>query len=74
MVKGKGGLSGSVSDLNSGGRASKYYDHLKSKKGKDYVNKLEKKYKRRLGTGLALSAAGAAASYGYLIYSMYKSR
>lgn len=70
MMKGSGGLPGSISDVSSNNRASKYYDHLSKKKGKEYADKIEKKYKMRLGVGLAASAA----LYGASIYALYKDR
>lgn len=70
MSIGSGGLPGSISDISNNKRASKYYNHLVKKKGKDYADKIEKKYKMRLGVGLAASAA----LYGASIYAMYKNR
>lgn len=71
MKKGKGGLSGSYSDYYNNARATKYYNHLKSKKGRDYADNLEKKYKRRLAGTLGASAA-ATAAYGYMTYRALK--
>lgn len=70
MSIGSGGLPGSISDVANNNRASKYYNHVVSKKGKAYADKIEKKYKMRLGVGLAASAA----LYGASIYALYKNK
>ena len=62
MSKGKGGLSGSISDAESGGANTRYYKHLAATKGKKYADRVEKKLGRKItaqGTA-ALAVAGAA--------------
>lgn len=67
MKKGKGGLSGSISDAQSGGANTRYYKHMASTKGKKYAEQVEKKY----GKQLMGQAAVGVALLGVSIASMY---
>jgi hypothetical protein len=63
MNKGKGGLSGSISDAQSGGANTRYYKHMVATKGKKYAEKVEKKLGKKLMTDLGVSLTIAGASY-----------
>lgn len=63
MNKGKGGLSGSISDAQSGGASTRYYKHMAATKGKKYAEQVEKKLGKKLMTEAAVGLAVAGASY-----------
>ena len=53
----KSGLSGSVSDQQSGGRSTALYDHIAAKKGEEYAKRIERKVKNKAITNLAIATA-----------------
>ena len=58
----KSGLVGSAADDASRGRSTKLYNHLKTQKGKEYADAIEKKVEKQAYTTLAASAAVAVGS------------
>ena len=73
MQKGKHGygLSGSIADVKTGSENTRYYNHLKATKGREYANKAEKKY---MNKSVAILAGSAAYLAGYAIYTAYELR
>lgn len=65
------GLAGSVADVKSGGANTRYYNHLKVTKGKEYAKKVEKRYGKQIARNLAGSVAVLA---GIAIYDAYQLR
>lgn len=56
---GKIGMKGSLNDVTSGGRVTALSNSLATKKGKDYVAKVEKQVNNQIITDIAVSAAAA---------------
>ena len=65
----KSGLAGSTLDMQSGGRSTKLYNHIKATKGKAYADKVQKKVQNvaiKNLVGAATVTAGAAIVAGIL--------
>lgn len=69
MNKKLGGLPGSINDVRTGGRDTKYISHITKTKGKKYADEVEKKYKNR---SLKKFAAAESVSLGMMAYCLYK--
>lgn len=70
----KTGLSGSGYDNASGGKATKLYDHIATKKGKEYAARVESRAKKQLVATVAASAAvsiGASIAQAYIESNSY---
>lgn len=64
----KTGLSGSVKDMQTNGKGTKLYDHIATKKGKDYAQKIENRAKKQL---VAQVIGGTAVAVGAQVLSYY---
>ena len=62
------GLTGSNADYRKGKGNEKYYNHLKASKGKEYANKVEKKYRNKI---LGSTAAGVSVGVGLMVVGAY---
>lgn len=65
----KNGLPGSAYDQSRGGQSTAIYNKIKAQKGKEYVDKVQKKVQNRLISQLATGAAvtiGAGIVAGYM--------
>lgn len=62
------GRIGSVADVKTGSQQGKYYDHMVKTKGKEYANKVEKKYNNKTLRDLG----GAVAIYAGTMYLLNK--
>ena len=65
------GLVGSAADAAAGGTNTRYYNHLKATKGKEYARKVEKRYSKQL---VATLAGSVAVMIGSTIYDAYINR
>lgn len=63
----KYGIRGSANDIASDRSATKLYDHIATKKGKEYADRVEKKVQNTSYTAIAVSAAVAVGSYAVSI-------
>ena len=64
----KSGIRGSAADIESGGRSTKLYDHIKIKKGKAYADKIEK---RTQNIAIAKFATASVVAIGSAAVSTY---
>jgi hypothetical protein len=62
-----GGMRDSQNDITSGGRITDLYNHIKTKKGKDYADKIEQNIGHK---AVGLLAASAAVSIGATVASV----
>lgn len=64
----RSGIRDSAADMNSGGRSTKIYNNIKTQKGKEYADKVEKSVQNRAYATLAGSAAVLAGSAALQVY------
>jgi hypothetical protein len=68
----KTGLSGSATDSMNGRQATKLYDHIATKKGKDYAARVEKRAKGQLIGTIAASTAVVVGAQALDLYMQTK--
>lgn len=68
----KYGKMGSISDKDSGNRATKLYERLRKEKGKSYANAVAKRANSTVNRRAAIAGTALLTTYGFMLYESYK--